>query len=192
MPSRRQFVIPRSSGRYFFNPLATSPVFHHLLRTVVLPWAARRALSASATWSIDEAKVATGDADDGADHFSVGVDVAVGWAELLPVLREYGGDVFGVEWFVLVGEADPAVELRVAGQLPVEAGTPIRIRPRSKRSNQSRSCSRPLVLSRSASSMMSSSVRQRSLGTRPCCERVARRSMTPAVRSEHAAYPGLA
>ncbi len=170
MPSRRQFVIPRSSGRYFFNPLATSPVFHHLLRTVVLPWAARRAWSASATWSIDEAKVATGDADDGADHFSVGVDVAVGWAELLPVLREYGGDVFGVEWFVLVGEADPAVELRVAGQLPVEAGTPIRIRPRSKRSNQSRSCSRPLVLSRSASSMMSSSVRQRSLGTRPCCE----------------------
>jgi len=61
------------------------------------------------TWSIDEAKVASGDADDGADHFSVGVDVSVGWAELLPVLREYGGDVFGVEWFVLVGEADPAV-----------------------------------------------------------------------------------
>jgi len=77
------------------------------------------------TWVINRSmrrKVASGDADDGADYFTVGVDVGSGYAELLPVVREHGGDVFGVEWLVLVGEADPAVELRVAGQLPVEAG----------------------------------------------------------------------
>jgi hypothetical protein len=31
---------------------------------------------------------------------------------LLPVMRVYWWDVFGVEWLVLVGEPDPAVELR--------------------------------------------------------------------------------
>ena len=54
--------------------------------------------------------------------FTVGVEVGVVQAELLPIVREYCGDVFGVEWLVLVGEADPAVELGVAGRLPVGAG----------------------------------------------------------------------
>jgi hypothetical protein len=43
-------------------------------------------------------------------------------AELVPVLGEHGRDVVGVERLVLVGESDPAVQLWVAGELPVEAG----------------------------------------------------------------------
>jgi hypothetical protein len=35
---------------------------------------------------------------------------------------EDDGEVFGVQGSVLVGEPDAAVELRVAGELPVEAG----------------------------------------------------------------------
>ena len=54
--------------------------------------------------------------------FAIGIDVGAGQAELLPIMREYGWDVFGVEGFVLVSEADPAGQLRVTGQLPVKAG----------------------------------------------------------------------
>ena len=54
----------------------------------------------------DEAEVASGDADDGADQFTVGVEVGVVQAELLPVVREYCGDVFGwngrIIWLTLI------------------------------------------------------------------------------------------
>ena len=53
---------------------------------------------------------------------SVGVVGVERQAELVPVVGEHGRDVVGVQRPVLVGEADPAVELRVAGELPVEAG----------------------------------------------------------------------
>ena len=43
-------------------------------------------------------------------------------AELVPVVGQDEREVVGVERLVLVGEADPAVQLGVAGQLPVEAG----------------------------------------------------------------------
>ena len=43
---------------------------------------------------------------------------------MLPVLGQDLGDVLGVQWPVVVGEADSAIELRVAGQLPFEAGHP--------------------------------------------------------------------
>ncbi len=43
-------------------------------------------------------------------------------AELVPVLGEHSRDLVGVERLVLAGEPDPAVQLWVAGELPVEAG----------------------------------------------------------------------
>ena len=54
--------------------------------------------------AVNQAEVAAGDAPDGGDGLGVG---EVGEAELVPVL---------------VGEADPAVELRVAGQALLDAG----------------------------------------------------------------------
>jgi len=41
------------------------------------------------------------------------------------------GNVLGVQGPVLVGEPDTAVQLRVPGELPVEARMPMRIMPRS-------------------------------------------------------------
>ena len=73
--------------------------------------------------AFDEPEVAAGDLVDGVDGLGVVGVAGVEWlAELVPVLGEHGRDVVGVERLVLVGEPDPAVELRVAGELPVEAG----------------------------------------------------------------------
>ena len=49
----------------------------------------------------------------------VGVE---GEPEFGPVQGQHGRHVVGVQWPVLVGESDPAVQLRVAGQLPFESG----------------------------------------------------------------------
>ena len=73
--------------------------------------------------SFDESEVASGDAGDGVGGLGVVCGVGIErQAELLPVVGEDDGEVFGVQGPVLVGEPDPAVELRVAGELPVEAG----------------------------------------------------------------------
>ena len=62
--------------------------------------------------AFDEAEVAAGDLVDGVGCLDVVGVVGVEWlAELLPVLGEHGGDVVGVQWLVLVGEPDPAVQL---------------------------------------------------------------------------------
>ena len=41
---------------------------------------------------------------------------------MLPVVREDVRDVRCVQRFILVGEPDPALELRVAGELSVKTG----------------------------------------------------------------------
>ncbi len=71
----------------------------------------------------DQPEVAAGDGGDRVGGFGVGwVGGVVGAAELLPVVRQDDGDVFGIYRPVLMGEADAAVELRVAGELPLEPG----------------------------------------------------------------------
>jgi hypothetical protein len=45
-----------------------------------------------------------------------------GEPEFGPVQGQHERHVVGVQWSVLVGESDPAVELRVAGELPFESG----------------------------------------------------------------------
>jgi len=70
-----------------------------------------------------QAEVAAGDPDDGADGFDVvGVAGIEQQAQLMPVVRDHEREVFGVQWLALVGEADPAIEMGVAGEWPVEAG----------------------------------------------------------------------
>ena len=44
------------------------------------------------------------------------------WPSWSQYWAEHSRDVVGVERLVLVGEPDPAVQLGVAGELPVEAG----------------------------------------------------------------------
>jgi hypothetical protein len=68
-------------------------------------------------------KLPPGDPDDPGD----GLDVVVvsrieQQTRLVPVVREYQQEVVGIQRLVLVGEADPAVQLRVSGALPVESG----------------------------------------------------------------------
>jgi len=59
---------------------------------------------------LDQSEVAAGDPDDGADGLDVvGVAGVEQQAELVPVVRQDEREVVGVERFVLVGEADPAV-----------------------------------------------------------------------------------
>jgi hypothetical protein len=73
--------------------------------------------------AVDEAEVAVGDARDGRDRFGVG-EVLGGQreAELVPVAREYEVQLVGAERPVMVGEADAAVELRVACEAFLQAG----------------------------------------------------------------------
>ncbi len=64
------------------------------------------------------------------------MQVVIGKSELPPVVRQDREDGFWVEWFVVVGEANLAANLGVAGELPVDAGIPIRITPISERSKR--------------------------------------------------------
>jgi len=71
----------------------------------------------------DQPEVAAGDGGDRVGGFGViAVGGVVGVSELLPVVRKDRGHIFGVDGPVLVGEADAAVELGVAGQLAFEPG----------------------------------------------------------------------
>ena len=54
----------------------------------------------------------------------VGVGGVERQAELVPILGQHGRDVVGVERLVLVGDPDPAVQLWVTGELPIEARHP--------------------------------------------------------------------
>jgi hypothetical protein len=57
-----------------------------------------------------------GEAECGADGLEVAVVVGIeGQTELVPVVGQDEREVVDVEGLVLVGEADPAVQLRVAG-----------------------------------------------------------------------------
>ena len=73
--------------------------------------------------SVDEPKVASGDAGDGGDGLGVGevVDVQV-QAESAPLPLEDEGEFFEAERPVVVGEADPAVELGEAAELLFDTG----------------------------------------------------------------------
>jgi len=65
-------------------------------------------------------KVAAGDAGDGQGCFAVGGVCGVdGEPEFGPVQGQHGRHVGGVQWPVLVGEADPAVQLRGSGRVAV-------------------------------------------------------------------------
>ncbi len=66
--------------------------------------------------SVDEAEVPAGDPGDGGDGDALGELVgAVGQPVGVPASGEDGGEHFGGEGPVFVGEADAAVYLRVAG-----------------------------------------------------------------------------
>lgn len=72
--------------------------------------------------ALDEAEVAVGDAGDGYDGFGVGEVLWIDTqAELLPAVRDDEGEFFGAEISVM-GEADAAVKLRVAGEAFFDAG----------------------------------------------------------------------
>ena len=74
---------------------------------------------------MDEPEVAAGDAADGGDGLCVGeVGEVQGEAELAPVAAQDEGELVVAEGSVFVGEADAAVELRVAGQALVDVGYP--------------------------------------------------------------------
>lgn len=80
--------------------------------------------------AVDEAEVAAGDAADGGDGLGVGeVGEVQGEAEAFPVAGEDEREFIIAEGPVLVGEPDPAVELRVAGQPFSMPGMPIRSSP---------------------------------------------------------------
>jgi hypothetical protein len=105
--------------------------------------------------AVDEAEVAAGDAADGGDGLGVGeVGEVQGQAEAFPVAGEDEGEFVVAGGSVVVGEADPAVELGVAGEALLDAGMPISSRPRRWcwRSKRSRRCSSAAGESRSASS----------------------------------------
>lgn len=51
------------------------------------------------------------------------------------------GHIHRIQRSVPLSEPDPSIELRVAGELPIKPGMPIRISPISLRSKKSRSCS---------------------------------------------------
>jgi hypothetical protein len=53
---------------------------------------------------------------------SAGIFGIEGEPEFGPVQGQHGRHVCGVQWPVLVGESDLAVQLRVAGGLPFESG----------------------------------------------------------------------
>ncbi|MDP9398976.1 MAG: hypothetical protein M3P96_14690 [Actinomycetota bacterium] len=66
--------------------------------------------------AVDEAEVAAGDAGDGGDRDGLGELVAAaGHALGVPAVGEDRGEFLGRERAVLVGEADAAVQLGVAG-----------------------------------------------------------------------------
>lgn len=109
--------------------------------------------------SFDEAEVAADDPDDRRD----GLDVVLvarrrGAARVRASSSPSRSASRRIQRLVLVGEADPAVQLGVAGSCLSMPGMPIRVIPRSRRSKKSRSCSRPAVRSQSASSTMTISV----------------------------------
>lgn len=66
--------------------------------------------------AVDESEVAAGDAADGGDGLGVGeVGEVQGEAELVPVTAQDECELVVAERPLLVGEADAAVELGVAG-----------------------------------------------------------------------------
>ena len=67
--------------------------------------------------AFDEAEVAAGDPDDAHQRFDVWFVFRVeDESQAVPVLGQHRAEVFGVQRQVVVGEADPAVQLRVADQ----------------------------------------------------------------------------
>jgi hypothetical protein len=73
--------------------------------------------------AVDEPEVAVGDPGDGGDRLGVGEVLGGEFeAERAPVVGQDEPQLFGAERPVLVGEADAALELRVAGEAFLEAG----------------------------------------------------------------------
>ena len=83
-------------------------------------------LMSLATWPRSRSmrrKLAAGEAGDGQRCFTVGWMFGIeGEPEFGPVQRQHGRHVVGVQWPVLMGECEPAVQLWVAGELPFESG----------------------------------------------------------------------
>ncbi|MEV0296430.1 hypothetical protein [Nocardia sp. NPDC050710] len=75
--------------------------------------------------SLQEAEVAAGDTGDGGDGLGVGEVVGVEFeAEFVPVPGQHECEFLACQRPVVVGEADAAVELRVAGEDFLDAGHP--------------------------------------------------------------------
>ena len=72
--------------------------------------------------AIEESEVAGGDAGDGGQGGGVGDRVVVGVVLCREARGEDSGELVGSEGPVLVGEADAAVELGVAGEAFLDAG----------------------------------------------------------------------